>query len=122
MPEKLKIVKTTSSGVELKDTKMQWTDAITAVRKSRLTAPRTLAIVGFAVPTRSAAPYDKRTVEIWGCNESYSENYLVNSEGKFRIDRWFQMHKEEDWSRLNNPNDPFHPDWLAAKHNFPIVM
>ena len=107
---------------DVKGTPMEWKDAITAVRKTRLTPPKTLVICGFAWLSRAMAPYDRRTCEIWGCNEAYTANYMNTKEGKFRADRWFQMHLEEDWSRDNNPNDPHHPEWLAAEHNFPIVM
>ncbi len=102
--------------------KRLWTDSITAVRKTRLTQPRTLTICGYAHLSRHLADYDKRTHEIWGCNEAYSADYMTTSGGEFRTDRWFQMHLREDWGRLNNPNDPNHPDWIKAKHNFPIVM
>ena len=103
-------------------TVVPWEDTVTAVRKSRLTRPRTLAICGYAHLSRHLAPYDSRTVEIWGLNEQNTAGYMQTAEGKFRADRWFQMHKKEDWSRTNNPNDPNHPDWLRSKHNFPIVM
>ncbi len=102
--------------------RVEWETYLTAVRKVRLTKPKTLVICGFAPTSRHLAPYDKRTVEIWGCNESYSEEFMVTKEGKFRADRWFQMHLEEDWGRANNPNDPRHPEWIRSKHNFPIVM
>ena len=101
---------------------MDWKDAITAVRKTRLLSPRTLTIVGFAHLSRGLVRYDDLYHEVWGVNESYTANFMVTSEGKFRCDRWFQMHLEEDWGRVNNPNDPSHPAWLAAEHNFPIVM
>jgi hypothetical protein len=47
---------------------------------------------------------------------------MKTMEGKFRADRWFQVHTEEDWSRTNNPNDLRHLEWLEAQHNFPIYM
>ena len=103
-------------------TVVPWEDTVTAVRKSRLTRPRTLTICGYAHLSRHLAPYDSRTTEIWGVNEQNTAGYMQTAEGKFRADRWFQMHKEEDWSRTNNPNDLGHPDWLRSKHNFPIVM
>ena len=67
-------------------------------------------------------PFDDPSIEIWACNESYNADYLKNTDGDFRIDRWFQVHLEEDWSRVNNPNDPRHPEWLSLNHNFPIYM
>ena len=101
---------------------LKWEDTLSAVRKTRLNQPKTVALCGFAVSSRHMAPYDKRNLEIWGCNEAYNADYMKNKEGQFRVDRWFQMHLEEDWSRKNNPNDPKHPEWLGLKHNFPIVM
>lgn len=101
---------------------LKWENTITAVRRTRLTQPRTVALCGFAVSSRHLAPYNKKTVEIWGCNEAYNANYMKNSAGEFRADRWFQMHLEEDWSRNNNPNDKRHAEWLGKEHNFPIVM
>jgi hypothetical protein len=81
-----------------------------------------VALCGFASSSRHLAPYDKKGVEIWGCNEAYNADFMKTSSGTFRADRWFQMHLEEDWSRVNNPNDPRHPEWLGLEHNFPIVM
>ena len=95
---------------------------VEAVKKTRLTSPRTVAIVGFAESSRYLAPYDRRDVEIWGCNEAYKFDFMVNSDGDFRADRWFQIHKREDFTRANNPNDPDHYEWLQAEHNFPIYM
>ncbi len=101
---------------------MKWEKTMTAVKKTRLTKPKTVALVGFAKNSREQAPFDKRSVEIWSCNEAYNGDFLKNSDGDFRIDRWFQIHKEEDWSRLTNTSDPQHLDWLMNEHNFPIYM
>ena len=101
---------------------MEWEATITAVKKTRLKSPRTVAIVGFASNSREQAPYDRRNVEIWGCNEAYVAGFMVNSEGEFRADRWFQIHKHEDFSRQNNSNDKRHYEWLQQEHNFPIYM
>jgi len=115
MPEKM-------SRGNLDAPKLEWSDTITALRKTRLTTPKTLALCGFAVSSRHLAPYDKRNVAIAGCNEAYAADYMKTSEGIFRADYWFQMHMLEDWSRENNPNDPRHPEWLSLQHNFPIIM
>jgi len=101
---------------------LKWEDTISALRKTRLTVPKTVALCGFALSSRHLAPYDKRSVEIWGCNEAYNADYMKTKGGLFRADRWFQMHTEEDWGRNNNPNDLRHPEWLGLEHNFPIVM
>jgi len=100
---------------------LKWENTIEAVRKTRLVAPKTVSLVGFAATSRHLAPFDSRTSEIWSCNESYNANFMKNSKGEFRADRWFQMHQQEDWSRSGNPNDSRHAEWLALKHNFPIV-
>lgn len=99
-----------------------WEETFEAVKKTRLTKPRTVALVGFAKSSRNLAPYDQRNLEIWGCNEAYTGQFMKTSKGEFRADRWFQIHKREDWSRRNNPNDPHHPEWLSRDHNFPIYM
>ena len=104
------------------DEKFTWEETLSAIRKSRLTSPKTLSICGFAQTSRHWCDFDRRTQEIWGCNEAYRPGFMKTKEGKFRADRWFQMHLEEDWSRENNPNDPRHPEWIGVKHNFPIVM
>ena len=112
--------KMSRGNLDAPDTK--WEDTISALRKTRLIAPKTVALCGFATSSRHLAPYDKRGLEIWGCNEAYNANYMKTQEGVFRTDRWFQMHLEEDWSRKNNTNDKRHPEWLGMQHNFPIVM
>ena len=95
---------------------------LVSVKKTRLSTPRTVAICGFASSSRHLAPYDNRTLEIWGCNEAYNFEFMQNSAGEFRADRWFQIHEAEDFTRENNPNDHEHYEWLQAEHNFPIYM
>ena len=99
---------------------LKWEDTITSVRAQD--SAQGVALVGFAESSRHLAPFDDLDIEIWALNESYASDYLKTSEGKFRTDRWFQMHLEEDWSRTNNPNDPKHPEWLGLEHNFPVYM
>ena len=101
---------------------MEWEKTITAVKKTRLRKPKTVALVGFAANSRTQAPYEKRHVEIWGCNEAYVAGFMVNPDGEFRVDRWFQIHKHEDFSRENNSNDERHYEWLQREHNFPVYM
>ena len=83
---------------------------------------RTVAIVGFAPSSRHLAPYDDPDVEIWGVNEAYAHNFMVDSNGNFRADRWFQLHKPWSYKRDNNRNDPDHWKWLQQEHPFPIYM
>ena len=101
---------------------MKWEKTMTAVKKTRMKSPRTVAIVGFASNSRHQAPYDRRDLEVWGCNEAYVAGFMENSGGDFRVDRWFQIHKHEDFSRENNSNDKRHYEWLQQEHNFPIYM
>lgn len=84
-----------------------------------------VAIVGFATPTRSYAPYDNPDIEIWSCNEGYQidtdENgvcFLRDSKGKFRADRWFQIHNREIIEQ--NQTDPEHLQWLQSVKDMPI--
>jgi hypothetical protein len=99
---------------------LAWEDTMKSVLAQG--SPRTVALCGFANSSRHLAPYDDPDVEIWGCNEAAATGYMKTMEGKFRADRWFQVHTEEDWSRTNNPNDLRHLEWLEAQHNFPIYM
>ena len=101
---------------------VEWEDTLVSTKKTRLTKPRTVILCGFANSSRHLAPYDKRTVEIWGLNEAYNVGFMKNSKGEFRVDRWFQLHMLEDWSRRGNNADLRHPEWLRSDHNFPIYM
>jgi len=76
---------------------------------------RTVAIVGFAPTTRHLAPYDDPDVEIWGLNESYFYNFMVDKDGKDRIDRHFQLHQRWSFTRLNNENHLEHWKWLKGE-------
>ncbi len=99
-----------------------WEDSLVATKKTRLTKPRTVILCGFAGNSRHLAPYDRRNAEVWGLNEAYNHDFMKNSKGEFRVDRWLQMHRYEDWSRRNNPNDKRHPEWMRSEHNYPIYM
>lgn len=87
-----------------------------------------VAIVGFAKPTRAYAPYDDPDIEIWGCNEGYlvgqeedeETGFMQDSKGKFRADRWFQIHPR--FIINHNQTDPFHLEWLKNVKDMPIYM
>lgn len=74
-----------------------------------------VALIGFARNTRALAPFDDPSVELWGLNEGYIL-------GEHRVDRWFQLHTWQSFTRSDNHNDPKHFEWLRQKHDFPIYM
>lgn len=69
-----------------------------------------VAIVGFA-PTWNLAPYDDKSVEIWGMNELYK---VVP-----RVDVLFEMHTYD--LLRSKTRDPKHLEWLQ-KSKIPIWM
>lgn len=73
---------------------------------------KTIAIVGFAPTSRRLAPYNDPDVEIWCLNEAYRHDFLKDSDGNFRADRWFQIHKPWSYQRAQNRNHPNHWYWL----------
>lgn len=80
-----------------------------------------VALVGWWQETRELVPWDDPSFEIWGLNEAYARPWMK------RWDRWFQVHGRWNFSRLNNPNDPNHFEWLKAQKavadgGFPIYM
>lgn len=77
----------------------------------------TLCLVGFAKTSREMAPYGDPTVDIWGINEAYKQDWF-----KTTPTGWLQLHPRWDFMRKNNRNDPDHWDWLRQKHDFPIWM
>jgi len=74
-----------------------------------------VCLIGFAKTTRHLAPWDDTSYEFWGCNEGYVQDFP-------KIDRWFQIHIFESFSRAENPNDPNHFKWLQQEHPFEIYM
>ena len=101
---------------------MKWEKTITAVKKTRLKSPKTVALIGLAHLEHEPVHFERRNLEFWSCNESYSSGFIATPDGDFRTDRWFQIHKQEDFSRLRNSNDARHYEWLQQEHNFPIYM
>lgn len=75
---------------------------------------KTIVVVGFAPTSRDLPPYDEKDqdVEIWGLNEAYRHGFMVDSDGKFRADKWFQIHKPWSFQRIHNRNHPNHWLWL----------
>jgi hypothetical protein len=77
-----------------------------------------VSLIGYALPTRDFTPWDDKEMDFWGCNERYNV-------GTFHLDKvtaWLQGHPYANCMRPGNPNDPKHPEWLQAKHDFPIFM
>ena len=97
----------------------------------------TCAIIGFAQVSRPYAPWNNPKIDLFGINEeaSFTEENLrkrlgdsyVSSAGYWKQDEdkiagWFQLHSRDLCLRDNNQNDPNHPQWLRAKHPYPIFM
>jgi hypothetical protein len=77
-----------------------------------------VSLLGFALPTRDLTPWNDPDMDFWGLNERYNH-------GNFQIDKasaWFQIHPLANCMRPDNNNDLKHPEWLRAKHDFPIFM
>ena len=51
-----------------------------------------VAIVGFTDKVQRQAPYDDPTWEIWGFNMANRMDFMTDAEGRFRADRWFDLH------------------------------
>lgn len=77
---------------------------------------KSVAIVGSHPVSREGVPYDREYVDIWVFNEAASLGWPK------RITAAFQMHKPPIWKNPNNLNDKNYPQWLQAKHDFPIFM
>jgi hypothetical protein len=77
------------------------------------TKNRRIALVGMAHSTRSLAPFDNPTWEIWGINEAYAKKNKNDDEPFMkRWDRWFQLHQRWDFLREANFNHRNHPLWI----------
>jgi len=74
-----------------------------------------LAIVGSGTQTRSNAPFDDESFDIWVFNEA------ANSEWCKRWTACFQIHPEGIY-KGHNTKDPHHWEWLKQKHGKPIYM
>jgi len=76
---------------------------------------KTVIIMGWAEKTRHLVPWDDLApdVEVWSLNETYNDPSRFLR--MYKITRWFQIHKEWDFNRSNNHNDPNHADWLKTR-------
>jgi hypothetical protein len=83
--------------------------------KEQRKGKKTIVIVGFAPTSRDLPPYDDPDVEIWGLNEAYRHDFMIDGEGNFRADKWFQIHKPWSYKRPQNRNHPNHWLWLQNK-------
>lgn len=99
------------------------------MRKSLRTNKYTVAIVGFAEPHRSQAPWDDPRTEIWTINEAHvyhadDERSFISTKKRWvrRWDRIFQIHQEDDFRRARHPIQ-HHLAWLQEQDgSFPIYM
>lgn len=53
-----------------------------------------VSIVGFEQATTPTAPMDDPEYEIWGLNHANRIGFMQDSQGRFRADRWFDLHQE----------------------------
>lgn len=53
-----------------------------------------LSIVGFEQAYTPTAPMDDPEYEIWGLNHANRIGFMKDSQGRFRADRWFDLHQE----------------------------
>lgn len=53
-----------------------------------------VSIVGFEQATTPTAPMDNPEYEIWGLNHANRIGFMIDSAGRFRADRWFDLHQE----------------------------
>ena len=60
--------------------------------------------------SRAGAPLDDPDYEVWSCNDLAS--ICVDSEGRFRADRWFELHPQDDVVRWRRRPDFW--EWLAT--------
>lgn len=74
-----------------------------------------LAIVGSGPNTRSNAPFEDESFDIWVFNEA------ANSEWCKRWTVCFQMHEPEIYTG-HNTKDPKHWEWLQQAHGKPVYM
>lgn len=69
-------------------------DTVQAARKK-------VSIVGFEQAYTKTAPMDDPSYEIWGLNHANRIGFMVDSEGRFRADRWFDLHQQHAQSELD---------------------
>jgi hypothetical protein len=77
-----------------------------------------LGIIGMARTSRSDAPYDDYSWDLFGLNEALPMPWFKRKDPT----AWFQIHPKFDFCRLQNRNDPKHWQWLQEDHPFPIFM
>jgi hypothetical protein len=62
---------------------------------------RKVSIVGFEQALVPTAPMDDPAYEIWGLNHANRLGFMVDSRGRFRADRWFDLHQRHAQSDLD---------------------
>lgn len=73
------------------------TDDGTRINGSR----KKVSIVGFEQAMTPTAPMDDPEYEIWGLNHANRLGFMVDSQGRFRADRWFDLHQEHAQSEAD---------------------
>lgn len=72
--------------------KLSLWNAITSIRDGNVfvATPREKVAIIAADPSYSLAPFEDNEWEVWGCNSMW--HLCRDSKGRFRADRWFEMH------------------------------
>lgn len=60
-----------------------------------------VSIVGFEQAYTPTAPMDDPAYEIWGLNHANRLGFMVDSQGRFRADRWFDLHQRHAQSEAD---------------------
>lgn len=60
-----------------------------------------VSIVGFEQHNTPTAPMDDPEYEVWGLNHANRIGFMVDSQGRFRADRWFDLHQQHAQSEAD---------------------
>lgn len=71
-----------------------------------------VSLVGFEQAYTPTAPMDDPSYEIWGLNHANRIGFMVDSQGRFRADRWFDLHQQHAQSQADL-------DWI---HTCPLPI
>jgi len=67
--------------------------------KKRVKKADKVAIVGWAMPTRTKAPYSNEAFDIWSCNELNMEDKTNRFTAFFNLHTLEELHSLQDWGR-----------------------
>jgi len=82
---------------------------------------KTVAFCGMSPQTRTKAPWDDLTVDVWTMNRSWRDHLPGKDPYVKRITKHWEIHPEK-FQALENKPDARHEEWLRLSHPFPIFM